>query len=153
EFATDVLGLEYSEAQTACIKSMYGMELTKPEREIFRQCTGRKKYVPREYNEITVVAGARSGKDSRILSPCLLYEAVVNFDRHAAKITRGEIPTVALVAQDAKAATIAFSYLRDQLTGSPMLKNMLAEEPLATSLKLTNGVVVTTFPSTLRSMR
>src|SRR5262249_33551501 len=105
----------------------------------------------REYGECTVIAGARSGKDSRLAAPIVLYEAI--FGGHDLKAAKGETPIVALVAQDARAVQIAFGYIKDYLLHSPMLKSLLDGEPLTTSLKLTNGVTIMCFPSTLRSMR
>jgi len=154
DFVTDkqMLGLSISPAQRTLLKVIDASPTLSPkETEIFARCTGRVTYTPREYPEFTVIAGARAGKDSRIAGPVALYEAI--FGGHETKAHKGEMPIVALVAQDARAVNIAFSYIRDYLTGSPILKNMLAEEPLATSLKLTNGVTIMCFPSTLRSMR
>src|SRR5262245_1767591 len=105
-----MLGLSISPAQRACLKSIYGMPLDAAELELFKQCTGRKLYTPREYGECTIIAGARSGKDSRLAAPIVLYEAI--FGGHDLKAHRGETPTVALVAQDARAVQIAFGYIK-----------------------------------------
>ena len=51
------------------MKSTYGLPLRKNELELFRQCTGREKYPGHPFGEVTVIAGARAGKDSRIAVP------------------------------------------------------------------------------------
>jgi hypothetical protein len=102
------------------------------------------------FAEVTVVAGARAGKDSRIAAPIVCYEAALGgHDRHLARGERGVIP---LVAQDARAAKIAFGYIRDYFTRSPLL-NSLVDEVLATEIVLTHGLTVSCFPCTLRSLR
>lgn len=153
DFVTDpqMLGLAISPAQQTCLKSIYGMPLTKPELRLFQQCTGRSTPAPLGYPEATIVSGARGGKDSRIAAPTVLYEAIFGGHDRAASI--GETPVVALVAQDTKAAGIAFRYIKDYLLKSPLLRSMLAGEPLAMSLRLTNGLVIQCFPSTSTSMR
>ena len=63
DFATDpaILNLSLSLAQRTLLKSFYGEELSEDEIAIFRECVGRE-YEPREYSELTCIAGARSGK-------------------------------------------------------------------------------------------
>jgi len=64
--------LPLSEAQGAC----------------FRLCTGREEAPAGGFGEVTVVAGARAGKDSRIAAPIVVYEAV--FGGHESHLTKGE---------------------------------------------------------------
>ncbi len=56
------------------------------------------------------------------------------------------------MAQDARGAKVAFGYIRSYLLGSPLLRPLVAE-PLATEILLTNGLSITCFPCTLRSLR
>jgi hypothetical protein len=65
---------------------------------------------------VTVIAGARAGKDSRIAAPVVCYEAL--FGGHERHLAKGERGVIALVAQDARATRVAFSYVKDYLTGS-----------------------------------
>src|SRR5439155_14661944 len=104
EFVTDpaLLGLAISPAQRTLLKSIYGLPLTAQELDIFRDCTGRETYVAgRPFSEVTVVAGARAGKDSRIAAPIVCYEAV--FGNHTQHLGRGERAVIPLVAQDQRA--------------------------------------------------
>ena len=68
-------------------------------------------------------------------------------------MTKGETPVCAVFAQGQREASIMFGYIRDQLSGSPLLRSLLAEEPLKSELYLTNGVRNKTFPSTARAAR
>jgi hypothetical protein len=98
EFVTrpEFLGLALSLAQATLLKAIYGLPLMAEELEIWRLCTGRDWYPGVAFEEVTVIAGARDGKDSRIACPIALYEAV--FGGHEARLARGErgiIPPVA----------------------------------------------------------
>src|SRR5712691_154422 len=65
---------------------------------------------------------------------------------------RGERGVIPLVAQDQRATKIAFGYIRDYLTRSPLLASMV-EEVLAQEIQLRNGINIFCFPCTLRSLR
>lgn len=153
EFVTDpqLLGLSISPAQETLLRAIYGLDLNADQQDIFRRCTGRSGYPGHQFSEATVIAGARSGKDSRIAAPIVVYESV--FGQHEAHLSRGERGVIPLVAQDARAAKIAYSYIRAYLTRSPLLAPLIADEPLASEITLTNGLSIMCFPSTQRSLR
>lgn len=152
EFVTDpqLLGLSISPAQATLLKSIYGLPLTRDEHDIWHECTGRTAYKAKPFREATIITGARGGKDSRILTPILAYEAV--FGGHDQALSRGEHGIIPLVAQDQRATRIAFGYLRSYLTGSALIRS-LVEDVLATEIKLTNSLSVICFPCTHASLR
>src|SRR2546430_16655669 len=94
--------------------------------------------------EATIIGGARAGKDSRIAAPIVCYEAV--FGGHERHLSRGERGVIPLVAQDQRATKIAFGYIRDYLTRSPLLASMV-EEVLAQEIQLRNGINIFCFRS------
>jgi len=152
EFVKDpqLLGLSISPAQETCLRAIYGLSMSSEQAEIFRLCTQRQEPPTRESPEVTVISGARSGKDSRIGVPVLIYEAV--YGGHDRNLALGEKAIAALVAQDQRATAIAFGYARDYLQRSPILSQMI-DEVRATEVDLTNRVRIACFPSTLRSLR
>jgi hypothetical protein len=154
DFVTDpqLLNLTISPAQQTLLKSFYGLPVTNEERAIWSQCTGRSTYPGRPFREKTVIAGARGGKDSRVLAPELCYEAV--FGGHESFLTKGEYGIIPLVAQDQRATRIAFGYLRDYFIGSPMLRSSV-EDVLALEIKLINrlSIPILCFPFTHASLR
>ncbi len=77
------------------------------------------------------------------------YEAI--FGGHERHLHKGEHGIIPLGAQDARGAKIAFGYVTDYLTKSPMLAAMVAGEALASEITLANAI--TCFPCTLRSLR
>jgi hypothetical protein len=153
-FVTDLLDLKVSPAQETLLRAIDGLPLENDEQwSLWESCTARTRedYLPgHKYPEVTVVCGARSGKDSRIAVPSVLYEAIFGgHDRHLAKGEKGVIP---LVAQDLRASRIAFGYARDYLTGSPEL-SPLVDDIKANEISLTNGLTIGCFPCTARSLR
>lgn len=152
DFITDqnLLALSLSDPQETLLRAVYGLSMTKHQRDLFHECTGREKPTRHPFSEVTVVAGARAGKDSRIAAPIVCYEAL--FCGHEKQLQRGERAIIPLVAQDQRATKIAFGYIRDYLTTSPLIASMV-EEVLSLEIALTNGVTIACFPSTLRSLR
>jgi len=152
EFVTDpqCLNLSISDAQGTLLKSMYGLPLTPSERDIFEHCTGRTTYREgHSYPEITCIAGARSGKDSRIAAPVALYEAC--FGGHT--LSKGERGIIPIVAAGRDGTKIAYNYIRDYILQSPILRTMLADEPLQNEIPLKNGITVKVFPNTVAALR
>jgi hypothetical protein len=115
EFVTDpqLLGLTISPAQETLLRVIYGLPLvTDDQRELFCLCTGRTTYRDgHAFPEVTVLSGARGGKDSRIAAPIVAYEAL--FGGHERYLHRGERGIIPLVAQDARGAKIAFGYIKE----------------------------------------
>lgn len=152
DFVTDpqLLGLQVSPAQRTLLKAIYGLPLDDEELALWRQFTGRASYPNHGFSEVTVIAGARAGKDSRIAAPVAVYEAT--FGGHERHLSRGERAIIPLVAQDQRATKIAFGFIRDYMKGSPLLASLI-DEVLASEIVLTNGVTIACFPCTLRSLR
>jgi hypothetical protein len=145
-----LLGLSISLAQETLLRACYGLPLSAEHLDIFRECTGRQTYPAHQFAEITVISGARSGKDSRFAAPIAVYEAAFGgHERYLAKGERGMIP---VVAQDARGGKIAFGYIQSYFTCSPLLSS-LVDEVLASEITLKNDLTVAVFPCTLKSLR
>jgi hypothetical protein len=153
EFLTDsqLLGLSISPAQETLLRTIYALPMTPEQAEIFRLATGREAPPAKEAGESTVIAGARSGKDSRIATPIAAYEAA--YGGHDLSLAPGEIGTLAIVCHDSRATAVTFGYLRAYFERSPVLRTMLADDPKAQSLDLVNRLQVRCFPTTVTSMR
>ncbi len=105
-----------SEAQIACLKSIYGLPLTDHELEIYRQGTGRTTYPGVETRAATIIAGRRGGKTKKIAATIALYQA---FRDH--RLPLGEKGYVMLLAPTLELAKIAFEYICAYLRGSKIL--------------------------------
>ncbi len=107
EFITDPRWLggvlkEISIPQRALLIGVRGEPLTRAEKAAWREATRRPYQVRQEFPVVTVISGARAGKDSRFLAPSQIYEAVYG----PYTVNPGETVTIACVAQDANAAHI-----------------------------------------------
>ena len=75
ELATDpqLLNLSLSLAQETLLRGISGLTLpTSEHHDIWHACTGGRTHRDgHHYPKVTVIAGARAGKDSRILAPVL----------------------------------------------------------------------------------
>jgi hypothetical protein len=153
EFVTDpqLLNLRLSGPQEVLLRSIFGLALSAPQREIFTFCTGRENYPGVSFQEATVLAGARAGKDSRIACPIASYEAC--FGPHEKHLAPGEHAVIPLVAPGSLGTRVAYSYIKSHFTDSRLLRDMLEAEPLQNEIKLRNRVNVMCFPSTKASLR
>jgi len=152
EFVTDpqLLGLSISPAQETLLRATYGLPLTEEQFGLWRRCTGREMYPATPFGETTDICGARGGKTSRYAAPILAYEAI--FGQHEQHLGRGERCVFPLVAQDSRGTRVAFGYVRDYLTGSPLLSRMI-EEVYAAEIRLSSGSLIDCFACTLRALR
>ena len=156
-FTEEVLGLSLSPAQRTLLKSFYGEPLNAKERMLFTLCTGRERYPGHPFQELTVIAGSRSGKDSRVATPIVCYEAC--FGEHTAHAIPGESVKIPLVAQNRAAAHVAFEYIRAAFE-RPLLQDQVVRSPgrgrsavTADELRLRNGLTVQCFSCTKASVR
>jgi hypothetical protein len=152
EYVTDpqLLGLSVSPAQRTLLRSLYGLPLTSEQEELFRLCTGRDTYVPHDYPEGTILAGARAGKDSRIACPIASYETT--FGQHEQHLARGERGLVVLVAPTVQQTRIAFDYIRSHYE-SPLLRGRVDGEPLSSEIRLKNHMGISCLACTRAGIR
>lgn len=153
EFVTDsqLLGLTLSDPQETLLRAIYGMPLDSTQREIFALCTGRDDYPGVAFQEATILAGARAGKDSRIACPIANYEAV--FGGHERHLARGEQAVIPLVAPGQLGTRVAYGFIKSHFAESKLLKNMLEDEPTAGEIKLKNRTSIICFPCTKSALR
>ncbi len=132
-----------SKAQETIIKSIYGLELTSEELEIFKELTGWSTYpMGKEWSEVTAILPRRSGKTSQVCANLTIWESCGR--EH--QISAGSIPTVMIIASEKRRqARICFNYVLRKLESSKilsrMIKNVTREE-----IQLTNGVSIMVFP-------
>lgn len=142
---------ELSLAQEAFLRALYGLALSEEQTAIFRECTGADYTIPRRFQEAAALCGRRSGKTRKLLSRIAIYEAVLgNHERH---LTRGERGVSLIVAQSFRAGkNLAFKAIEADLTGSPLLRSMVAEIR-ADEIDLTNGITIAVYPPSFRAFR
>ncbi len=139
-----------SAAQKVSLKAVYGLDLDRKEKAIFRKITGRRKYTPGyEYSEATFILGRRSGKSDKLASNIALFEACSR--KH--KLSVGVTGIVMLVASEmARQSQILYNYCLEKLEKSPELKKMI-QNITATEIMLKNHIMIQVFPAHLARVR
>lgn len=142
---------ELSQGQEAFLRALYGFPLSEEQAAIFRECTGADYTIPRQHSEAAALCGRRSGKTRKLLSRIAIYEAVLG--GHERHLTRGERGVSLIVAQSFRAGkNLAFKAIEADLTGSPLLRSMVAEIR-ADEIDLTNGITIAVYPPSFRAFR
>jgi hypothetical protein len=129
--------------------SLMGEALTDDERAIFKDLTGREREPLERVEEFWGVIGRRGGK-SRATAALVVFLAC--FVDHRSVIAVGERPTVLLLAQNQKQATIALSYICGIVETTPLLASLIKNRT-AEALELKNGVTVEVRPASFRGLR
>lgn len=154
EFVTDpqLIGdPDLSPAQETFLRALYGLSPSEEQAAIFRECTGADYTTPRRYSEAAALCGRRSGKTRKLLSRIAIYEAVLG--GHERHLARGERGVFLIVAQSFRAGkNLAFKAIEADLTGSPLLRSMVAEIR-ADEIDLTNGITIAVYPPSFRAFR
>ena len=144
-----LIGDQLSDAQTVALKSLYGLGLTRWELDIYSAATGRAQYQRREYREATYICGRRAGKSSKLGANAAIFEAA--FRKHT--LAPGERGHVVTIAQTQRQARVCFSYILARLEKSPTLRTLIQGEPRADEVDLTNGITISVWPASFRSIR
>jgi hypothetical protein len=137
----------HSDAQLACLKSIYGLALSPGEMEIYRRGTGREKYDVREHKEVTIIAGRQGGKTSKLEAPIACFEA---FRDHG--LPSGQEAYVMLLAPQIAQARLALRSIRNYLRGSQVLSKRVVRIT-KDEIKLDNGVIIGCYTSTYDGVR
>jgi hypothetical protein len=138
---------DLSETQISILKSYYGLSLNDRELEIYRAATGRQNYPGIEQDEVTIIAGRRSGKTRKIAATIVCFEA---FRYHG--IPPGEDGYMLLLAPTLAQARIAFRYIGNYLRKSKELFRHI-ESITGNEIRLDNGIVIGCYPSTHDGVR
>jgi hypothetical protein len=147
-----VIGDEVSLAQGCLLKSIYGLPLNAAELEIFREATRRTEYVPRVYRDVSVLAGRRSGKSSRICAAIGVFEGCIA----AHKLALGETGIVLIVAPTEKQGRVTFKLIEARITNSPTLRRLVKKvrsSPNESEIELTNGRTISVQAANSKHLR
>jgi len=126
-----------------------GEELTEDERAIFRKFTQREREPGRVVAEFCTVGGRRTGKTvmdsaaATYLSTCCDYRDV---------LIRGEVGVLLVLAQDQRVATNILNYVEENITASPVLRQLLVRRT-ADAIELKNSIRVEVRPASFRKLR
>jgi hypothetical protein len=146
EFAEYVLRISFKErpAQKVILKSLYGLPLTEPELEIYRQLTTNASVFESGTEKVEGIfaVGARGGK-SFLTSVIALYEATR--DKWAQYLTPGEVGYAVVTATKMQQAQDIIGASCARLMEGSRISHMI-KESWTTSLVLSNGMCVASYP-------
>lgn len=131
----------------AFLAALRGEPMTRQERAIYRDCTGRKELPTQPFNEAWVIAGRRARK-SAIAAVLGCYFAIY----HRWPRAEGETVRVLVVAVSKDQAKIVRSYCEAILESRPGLRRLIAASD-GESITLTNGVMIQCVANSFRSIR
>ena len=144
----NVLKGESWQAWRIILTAALGEPLTPDERKVFKKFTQRDKEPGRQVDELCIVAGRRSGK-TRATSALASYIATLC---HHESLVPGEQGIVLCFAQDRRTATVLLDYVEANISGSPMLSQLVTNRT-QDSLTLSNKVSVVVRSSDWRRLR
>jgi hypothetical protein len=147
-----VIGDDVSPAQGTLLKAIYGLPLSPAELEVFQSATGRTKYTPRVYRDVSVLAGRRSGKSSRIAAAIGVFEGCIA--KH--DLALGETGVVLIVAPTEKQGRVTFKLIEARITNSPTLRRLVKKvrsSPSESEIELTNGRTISVQAANSKHLR
>jgi hypothetical protein len=125
-----------------------GEQLTKQERVLFKELTGREKEPGSRVEEFVGVIGRRGGK-SRAISVLASY--IAGLCEHPS-LVKGERGVLLVIAPDTRQAEIVLDYVEANFRASPILAQLI-EGRRERQLRLTNKVTIEVRPSDFRTLR
>lgn len=129
------------------LKSLYGLKMTPGERELYTNCTGRKKVSKKGFKEAYAICGRRGGK-SFISALIAVFTAL--FSGLEKQLSPGETGYVFCIATDKRQARIVLDYIKAFLELFP---DMLDGEPLTWEIRLKNNINIEVRPANFRAGR
>jgi hypothetical protein len=139
--------------QIAMLKGINGLAMTPEERDAFEGMTEGRKARRGGYFDATMCIGQRSGKTDKVGCNQALYQAMT-FNRQALGMAPGEIPYLALIAQDKRGAAQIFGYIEGKARfleekGIQVLADTAAQSRAVTGnqIRFASGAVAEVFPA------
>jgi len=133
----------------AFLKTLFGLELNRAERRLFKSCTGRS-VVPKDgFRTAALICGRRAGK-SFILSLIATYLAC--FYDWSPFLQEGERCTIMVVAENKKQARTIFRFVLGLLQGVEVLKPLI-ERQTQEVIDLSNNVSIEIQVCSYKSIR
>lgn len=145
----DSFGGDSFAAWRTLLAGFYGLPLDDDQLPIWKALTNRTDAPETPHDELWLAVGRRGGK-SHAAALIASYEAC--FRDHSAKLAKGEVATVMLLAADRKQARTLSRYVKGFITEHPMLRQMVKNET-ADGVELTNRTVIEIGTASHRSVR
>jgi phage terminase large subunit-like protein len=136
-------------AWRAFLASLFALQMTPDQREIYSACTGRQAPPTEPFGESWLVCGRRSGKSLTLALVSVFLACFRRWDEHLAPGERG---TILVLASDRRQSRLIFRYARAFLEEVPLLAD-LVEKVTAEEIELSNRVTLEISAASFRSVR
>lgn len=130
-------------------KALFAIKMTSREKGLFRRLSGRKIPPQKEVQELTVIAGRRSGK-SWMASIIACYLAL--FRNYREYLSPGERGVIQIIASDRSQATVIFRYCSAILNQNPLFRAKILNETQQV-IELDTGIDIQVMTCSFRSIR
>ncbi|MCA1530710.1 terminase [Bradyrhizobium yuanmingense] len=129
------------------LRAAFGLPLDEEQRRIFAVIAGGRSPPATRVKELWAVVGRRGGK-SRTAAAIAVHTALLQQHR----LAPGETGYVLVLSQTVLQAKLVFDYARAFIDQSPVLRQELIDATRS-EIRLANGVIIATHPSSFRSIR
>ena len=126
-----------------------GEALTDDERARYTEVTGRDREPMQRVEEFVGMIGRRGGKTQAMAAYGTYIAALCD---HSDALARGETGVLLCLAQDTKVAAKLLEFIEANLTGSPILRQMIKART-RDSIELTNNIRIEVRPASFRNLR
>lgn len=134
----------------AVLRSAFGLgPADESQRRAFRRVSGGRTPPTKRVSEMWVIAGRRSGK-SRAAGAVSSYLATLV--DHSDKLAPGEIGYILVLSPSVRQSRLVYNYAWSFLQSSPILRQCI-DNCTTEEIRLTNGIIIATHPSSFRSVR
>jgi hypothetical protein len=131
------------------LKAYFGLEMTPDEFAVYQKYTGRPDVPKKEFGELWIAAGRRSGK-SLMSSVIAVYLALFNdFQKY---LSPGERAIIQIIASDRAQAKLILDYVRGIFETNPVF-GQYVEQDFREAIHLNNSVSIEVMSCSFRSIR
>jgi hypothetical protein len=141
--------LETWKSWVVFFKSIFALEMTGEEFELFKRTTGRHTSPTTQAREVFCISGRRSGKS---FASALLGVYLGCFVDYSPYLARGERASVMVIGADRKQSRVTYQYLRGLLFDNPILLRQIRSENME-RIQLINGVDIEIMTCNFRTLR
>jgi hypothetical protein len=153
-----LLGEPISKAWVTFYRAVEGLPLNEEGEALFRQCTGRDRYVPQIYTECTGICGRRSEKTSTAIKYLLWKSQFAGWERQLSrswfqKLGRHtRLLRVPIIAQDVRVSHDIKRSCEALILDSPVLQKEVADLRVS-EITFNNGISFVVLPASKASVR
>lgn len=131
------------------LKALFGLEMTRKERKLYRRCTGRKKTPQGPFKELWAIVGRRGGKSFVAAVTAVFLALFYDYSRY---LSPGERAVIQILAVDRAQVQVILKYISAILHSSKTFEQYILNET-KDAIELTTSVDIEVTTCSFRSLR